>query len=210
VEIDIEKLKRIIKKADFTLDTFWEGIFNSEATFFRRLKNNNFSNNELDQIAVKLDIEVTTLFANNDSKKHKEIPAVPFYDVYVTGGAVSQFGDSNNTKVDPSFFITIPHFKDCDIAVKVSGDSMYSKYRKGDIVVCKRIFNKDLIMFGEVFLVVTKDSDYKTIKYIEPCDGDEEHLLLKSENKEGRYKPVKIRKNDIIELYLVRGKVELT
>lgn len=59
--------------------------------------------------------------------------------------------------LETSYFMSIPHFADCHLAIRVSGHSMYPKYCNGDVVVCKRIFNHNYVPYGEPHLVVMSD-----------------------------------------------------
>jgi len=103
-------------------------------------------------------------------------------------------------------FKSIPHFSDCHVAVRVSGHSMYPKYCNGDIVVCKRIFNHNYIPYGEPHLVVL--SDCYVLKFVHPHPTDKTMLLLKSVNE--KFEPMEIKRADALEIYMVRGKFELT
>lgn len=103
-------------------------------------------------------------------------------------------------------FKSIPHFSDCHVAVRVSGHSMYPKYCNGDIVVCKRISNHNYIPYGEPHLVVL--SDCYLLKFIHPHPTDKSLYLLKSVNE--KFEPMEIKRSDLLEVYMVRGKFELT
>lgn len=103
-------------------------------------------------------------------------------------------------------FKSIPHFSDCHLAIRVSGHSMYPKYCNGDVVVCKRIFNHNYIPYGEPHLVVL--SDCYLLKFIHPHPTDKTMFLLKSVNE--KFEPMEIKRSDALEIYMVRGKFELT
>ncbi len=128
---------------------------------------------------------------------------VPFYETYLTAGMIKKFGDN---VVNPAYFITIPNFIECSLALRVSGDSMYPKYRSGDIVVCKHIQDKSTILHGEPYVVITPE--YCAVKYVDPHDKDKARVVLRSENP--KFKPTEVPKKDILQLYLVRGKIEIT
>lgn len=137
------------------------------------------------------------------SPEKKEIQAkVPFYETYLTAGMIKKFGDN---VVNPAYFITIPNFVECSLALRVSGDSMYPKYRSGDIVVCKNIQDKKTILHGEPYVVIT--SEYCAVKYLDPHEKDQSKVVLRSENP--KFKPTEVSKRDILQLYLVRGKIEI-
>jgi len=127
---------------------------------------------------------------------------IPYYDAHLSAGMIKKFGDN---VVNPAYFITIPYFVDCTLALRVSGDSMYPRYRSGDIVVCKHIHDRNLIMHGEPYVVITPD--YCVVKYIAPHATDGNKLVLKSENP--KFAPSTIHKKEILQLYLIRGKIEV-
>jgi len=133
----------------------------------------------------------------------KEIPTkIPYYDTYLTAGMIKKFGDN---MVNPSYFINIPYFIECSLALRVSGDSMYPKYRSGDIVICKHVQDRNLIMHGEPYVVITPD--YCMVKFVDPHKSDKNKLVMRSENP--KYKPTEIHKKEILQLYLVKGKIEI-
>jgi phage repressor protein C with HTH and peptisase S24 domain len=127
---------------------------------------------------------------------------IPYYDAHLSAGMIKKFGDN---VVNPAYFITIPYFVDCTLALRVSGDSMYPRYRSGDIVVCKHIHDKNLIMHGEPYVVITPD--YCVVKYVTPHPTDKNKLVLKSENP--KFAPSNIPKKDILQLYIIKGKIEV-
>ena len=83
---------------------------------------------------------------------------------------------------------------------------MYPKYCNGDIIVCKRIFNHNYLPFGEPHLVVM--ADCYLLKFVHPHPADKSMYLLKSANE--KFEPMEVKRVDILEVYLVRGKFELT
>ena len=111
-------------------------------------------------------------------------------------------GDS----VEMSYFKSIPHFSDCELAIRVSGHSMYPRYCNGDVVVCKRINNHNYIPYGEPHLVIMNDC--YLLKFVHPHPTDKTMFLLKSANP--RFEAMEIKRSDLLEVYLVRGKFELT
>jgi SOS-response transcriptional repressor LexA len=127
---------------------------------------------------------------------------IPYYDAYLTAGMIKKYGDS---VVNPAYFITIPYFVDCTLAIRVSGDSMYPRYRSGDIVVCKHIQDKNLIMHGEPYVVITPD--YCVVKYLNPHPSDNNKVVLKSENP--KFAPSTVSKKEILQLYIIKGKIEV-
>jgi SOS-response transcriptional repressor LexA len=139
-------------------------------------------------------------YGNNDTLSLVAEHKVPFYEAYLTAGIKKQFGDN---AITPAYFISMPYFIDCDFGLKVSGDSMYPRYPNGAVVVCKTIKDKSIILYGEAYVINT--TEYTILKYIQ--NKDEKHVVLRSENP--KHDPVVIPRSDILNLHLVKGKIEM-
>jgi repressor LexA len=108
--------------------------------------------------------------------------------------------------LETSYFKSIPHFADCNLAIRVSGHSMYPKYCNGDIVVCKRIFNHQYVQFGEPHILVLADG--YLLKFVHPHPTDKTMFLFSSSNE--KFEPMEVKRQDVVEIYIVRGKFEFT
>lgn len=148
--------------------------------------------------------EVEFIFTNKkgltDAKKDSSSKSIPYYDIEVSAGPISFYQDYPEL---PNTALEIPFVSDVDLAMPVYGDSMYPRIKSGDIVLLKKIKDPDVILFGEVYLVIT--NDYRTIKYIRKHE-DEDKIILVSEND--RFDPVVIKKESILHLFLYKGKFE--
>jgi phage repressor protein C with HTH and peptisase S24 domain len=125
---------------------------------------------------------------------------IPFYDISISGGTLNFFNDYNEL---PSTTLEIPFMSDCDLALPVYGDSMHPVIKNGDIVLLKKIHNKSVLLYGEIYLVVTED--YRTLKYIRR-NQDKELISLVSANE--NFDTVTIKKTAILQLYIYKGKFE--
>jgi hypothetical protein len=90
--------------------------------------------------------------------------------------------------------------------MRMSGKSMVPKYNNGDIIFCKRLSVHDYVPYGEAHLLVLSDSNI--LKFIHPHPTNKDLLILKSEDES--FEPIEIKRSDILEIYFVRGKMELT
>nr|DAI98650.1 MAG TPA: peptidase [Caudoviricetes sp.] len=102
---------------------------------------------------------------------------------------------------ETTFDISIPGYSDCKYAINAYGDSMYPLIQSGQIVLLVP-WQESFIDWGRIYLVVTK-SGYRAIKRIFPA-SDNDHILCKSENGE-KFPPFEIEKNDIANIFLVKG-----
>lgn len=98
----------------------------------------------------------------------------------------------------------LPNFTDCTDAIPLIGDSMYPRYKSGQIIVVKP-WVESFIEYGQIYLIVTR-SNYCTIKYLRPC-SDRSKITCCSENAEC-YPPFEIPLDEISNLYIVKGAIE--
>ncbi len=204
-----EYLKRAVNNSGLTVEEFAKQLNTVRSNMYQLYKKELLDEFYLDKIRhMGLDLDnlkpqrgvVREPKSKYDNEQDNPIP---FYEANVTGGNVNNFGEQVK---NASYFLTIPHFKDCSIAVRVNGHSMYPKYCNGDIVVCKKINEHTHIPYGEPHIVVL--ADYSVLKYIHPHPTDKTMYTLKSANE--KFEPMEIKREDVLGVYLVRGKLELT
>ena len=99
--------------------------------------------------------------------------------------------------------VYIPNFGDDVTFINVYGDSMYPKYKAGDVIGIKHVDFLYLV-FGHPYVVVFDNGDVN-IKYV--CKGsDNEHVNLVSENP--KYDPREYPLRIIRAFYAVKGSVK--
>ncbi len=118
---------------------------------------------------------------------------IPYYNVEVTNNKPSLSS--------PVATIKIRGFEDCNLAVSIWGNSMSPDYNTGDIILC-RASSKDLIMYGEAYLVFTEETILA--RYVKQADNSD-HVLLTPANE--RFDAIQIPKGSILDLYLIKGKI---
>lgn len=131
---------------------------------------------------------------------------VPYYEnIEGTCGIVSQF---NDYKEMPTFYINYQHFNDCNAYIPVVGDSMYPQYCSGEIIAVKRIFNMEIIQWGEAYFVVTNENsnNLKTVKLVHPHE-DPDKIILRASNPNFKGDTI-INKTDIISMFIIKGKIK--
>ena len=133
------------------------------------------------------------------------IVGVPYYDdIEATESMLSR---NMETPEIPTFYINYEHFNDCTAYIPVFGSSMYPYYCSGEIVAVKRIFNIDVIQWGEAYLVVTnKDANsLRTIKLIFPHE-EQDKIILRACNPDYIGDTI-ISKKDILSMFIIKGKI---
>ncbi len=130
---------------------------------------------------------------------------VPFYAKPVTGSLLDSHSDMDSLEAE--YFINIEPLNDCTFYRPIYGESMSPRYNPGDIVACQRVWSKEIIMYGEAYLCMIKNGAdyYETVKILRRHPSPE-LITLKSVNPE--FDDTTIALDNIIQLYIIRGKIE--
>lgn len=149
---------------------------------------------------------------NNQSSKQNQIKpsndkGVPYFDGEVTSTITTSFMD---IPAAPTFYINIPPLNDCDAYITNRGDSMFPKYRNGEILGIKRIYNLEVIQWGESHLVITNSNanDMRTVKNVHP-HPESDKVILRASNPNNAGDTV-VSKEDILEIYIIKANLDIT
>src|SRR5690606_23744665 len=109
----------------------------------------------------------------------------------------------------PAYEIDMPGFQDCDFAINVYGHSMYPTIESGMIALCRKLENKNTIMYGEIYFIVTQD--FRMVKRLKKSKKPG-YIIAASDNHNGHespdghtYAPVEIKLDEILHIYAVKG-----
>ena len=144
--------------------------------------------------------EVREYFQNESIGIPKGTPTGYYYpEIYAKAGFDISAFNSEMQRVP----VYIPNFSKDVIFINVYGDSMYPKYKAGDVIGIKPVDFLYLV-FGHPYVVVFDNGDVN-IKYV--CKGsDDEHVNLVSENP--KYDPREYPLRIISAFYTVEGSVK--
>jgi len=130
--------------------------------------------------------------------------SVPFFDVKLTQlqGFPDIFGEST-----PEYYVNYRPFNDCTAYLPIYGDSMYPRFANGEIIAVKEVTNRDVILWGEAYLVATDEraNGMVTVKLLYQHD-DASKIILRASNPAYGGDTV-IDKASIIRLYIIKGKI---
>lgn len=130
--------------------------------------------------------------------KNNNIRAIPVYEAEPsTLSNVESYRDQPPPET-PDFWVTIPQLRDCNYGCRAKGDSMHPLIRTNALVIGKEILDLSVVVFGEVYIIKTKNG-IETVKYIHPHESDPEIVLLVPYN--GKAKSTPIHKSDILRLF---------
>jgi hypothetical protein len=129
---------------------------------------------------------------------------IPFYNIDVTATITTSFDD---VKEIPEFYVDFKPFNDCTAYLPVYGDSMYPRFANGEIVVVKEVRNKDAILWGEAYLVIT-NSEWNSLRTIKQVHQHEDYRYVTLRASNPNYKgELVIPKDAILSMYFIVGKV---
>lgn len=144
--------------------------------------------------------EVREYFQNESIGAPKGTPTGYYYpEIYAKAG----FDIANFNNEMQRLPVYIPNFSKDVIFINVYGDSMYPKYKAGDVIGIKPVDFLYLV-FGHPYVVVFDNGDVN-IKYVRR-GSDDEHVSLESENP--KYDPREYPLKIIRAFYAVEGSVK--
>lgn len=120
----------------------------------------------------------------------------PVYGIEICGAANEDF-----TKEAVIGHVNLPGINPASIIITASGDHMKPLINHQDKIVIREIQNKETLIYGQVYLIVT--AEHKLIRYIRKHPTHPDRLLLTSENK--RLDNIEIHRNEILRLFLVEN-----
>lgn len=126
---------------------------------------------------------------------------IPVYDIDATAGGGLDF--SNQLPETIKGYINLPNFKNCIAFIMVKGDSMYPRFKAGDLIGLEPLLDMDIIQWGQTYVVLTKDNQ-RLLKYVRK-GKDEKHLILRSENP--KYDDMDLHKSKVQKLFMAKGPV---
>lgn len=133
--------------------------------------------------------------------------------IYELAATATQSEYSGQLPEIPAFHVKIPGYEDCNFGMHVFGHSMYPTIETGSLVLCRKVNDKSIIMYGEIYLIRT--ADYLMVKRLQK-NKEKGHVLCTSDNFEKRneefkrFEPFELSVDKIIDLYLVKGIIKKT
>ncbi|WP_367864272.1 XRE family transcriptional regulator [Pedobacter sp. WC2423] len=116
-------------------------------------------------------------------------------------------GELNFLKEKPEYYVNFRPFNDCDAYLPVYGDSMVPKYSSGEIIAIREVVNKDIIQWGEAYLIMADESanNITTVKLLFEHDTPGK-IILRAANEAYKGDTI-LDKQAINRLFIVKGKI---
>lgn len=140
----------------------------------------------------------------NGFEKTSGFEGVPFINISPSEISAAGF---NLLRAKPEYYINFKPFNDCYAYLPVYGESMFPKYASGEIIAIKEIVNKEIIQWGEAYLLsADKRANYlTTVKLLFEHD-DKSKIILRSANPDYKGDTI-IDKSAIERLFIIKGKI---
>ena len=129
---------------------------------------------------------------------------VPFININPAQISSGQF---NILREKPEYYVNFRPFNDCDAYLPVYGDSMYPKYASGEIIAVREVNNKDIIQWGEAYLIIGDEfaNNITTVKLLFEHHSDSK-IVLRGSNPNFKGDTV-LDRQAIKRLFIVKGKI---
>lgn len=196
-----DEVREILKKNGIGLVELADKIGITNQALNNRLYAKSFKTEYLEQINDVIGKDIFGLSDQTDKGQ-------AILDIRVCAGMGIGL-EGNENKVTE--YVNIPSFKGC-YGLTVYGESMYDRYKPGDVVFVKPITSTNDIDYGRCYVIITTSD--RLLKTIYQSRRGDEWLKLCSHNAkltpsgEREYPDREIHKSEILFLYKVVGKLE--
>lgn len=157
---------------------------------------NNSEEREVDEISSKTYQKLR--MSLNENRK-----LVPMYNTKAAAGTIALVQDEPELILE---FVDMPFVGMVDGAIEVVGDSMSPSFKNGARAAVRRLEDKTLLNWGEVYYII--DSNYEG--YIKRVyEGvDDSHIFLRSDNPDKEMYPAFKRKwENIVAIFKVKADI---
>lgn len=134
-------------------------------------------------------------------EKEKEYPTIPLLPFTAVAGFMSENNGIDAFRGEKVVFGDFTS-RGADCAIRVDGDSMYPRYRNGDILAIRIIKNPSFFQWGRVYVLSTIQGC--VVKKLYPDANDPERIVCHSENSE-LYPDYSIPKDEVLGVAIVVG-----
>jgi len=144
------------------------------------------------------------LWAQSAKGEEDLMGGVPFININPTEISSGEF---NLLREKPEYYVNFRPFNDCDAYLPIYGDSMYPKYASGEIIAVREVANKDIIQWGEAYLIIADEhaNNITTVKLLFEHTTTNK-IVLRASNPNYKGDTI-LEKNDIKRLFIVKGKI---
>lgn len=126
----------------------------------------------------------------------------PVYDIDATAGV--SLNDRMFASDSIVGYLDLPHISPTNPVIRVQGDSMEPRLRNGSWISVREIHDPSIILWGNIYLVIT--DDYRVVKSVRRHPSDADKLVLHSINP--AYDDIEIDRKSVRKLFLVESVID--
>jgi phage repressor protein C with HTH and peptisase S24 domain len=143
-------------------------------------------------------------YSSELSVKTDSTEGVPFINVNPSDISSGEF---NLLREKPEYYVNFRPFNDCDAYLPIYGDSMYPKYASGEIIAVREVINKDIIQWGEAYLIIADEyaNNITTVKLLFEHQRNDK-IVLRASNPNYKGDTI-LDRSAIKRLFIVKGKI---
>lgn len=129
---------------------------------------------------------------------------VPYFGSDLSAGNFDEVAEA------PEYYINIPPLKNCNAWFTNRGDSMYPKFKNGEVLGVRTITNLNAILPGESYLVITnaEANNLRTVKNVHYDKNNNEVLILRATNPDYSGDVI-VEKKDVVSIHLIIANLEI-
>lgn len=200
-KIPPEKLVMLSEKLNVTLEWILTGRYNTNEN------KTNILPSRSPAIGTAPSKPVESLLKDKkDYYSHSGVDSLLANEGQANAGLIAYYSfEQMPTLEAPLAKFAIPGFENCSHAFNIAGNSMAPAISSGAVILCSKVTDHTLLVFGEIHFIVTKD--FKIARRLKKSKA-KDHVLAVAENTNGNYQDIDIPLNKIIDLYIVKGQIE--
>jgi phage repressor protein C with HTH and peptisase S24 domain len=143
-------------------------------------------------------------YSSELSVKTDSTEGVPFININPSDISSGEF---NLLREKPEYYVNFRPFNDCDAYLPIYGDSMYPKYASGEIIAVREVINKDIIQWGEAYLIIADEyaNNITTVKLLFEHQRNDK-IVLRASNPNYKGDTI-LDRSAIKRLFIVKGKI---
>ena len=148
--------------------------------------------------------DVSMLNPDNGQSRRQPAPGVKLIPLLPFSAAAGYLAGGNDADAFREESIAFPDFtaRGADCAIRVDGDSMYPRYKSGDILAIKILRDPTFFQWGRVYCLSTTQGCI--VKKLFPYPGDNRKIVCHSENWE-HFPDYTITMDDVLAVAIVVG-----
>lgn len=154
VQTEGDILRIEIKRSKFTQEDFAARMGFSRNYLLRLMERAVLPDDIKEKASQILKVKIEGLQLHTKGKQNLVEEGTPIYELSATA---TQTEYSSQLPEVPAFRVTIPGYEDCNFGMHVYGHSMYPTIETGSLVLCRKVLDKSVIMYGEILKLCKLD-----------------------------------------------------